>query len=376
VEQNPTITYLDPIEDDRSTLYMSPQTTAILGYSPEDWYRDPELWSKIVHPDDRPRMEAEVTGGAHSSTYRLIAKDGHEVWVHDQARLIEDEAGQPRLWQGVLVDITQQRRAEELERDLERARVESERLRVEDEVKSTFLQAVSHDLRTPLAAILGLALTMERDDVELEDDERRDMARRIAQNARRLEGIVSDFLDLERLNRGLAHPLYESIDLGATVRDLVANSDLVTDRRLGLEVAPLVVRADPAMMERIVDNLLGNTVKHTPGDSRIWVRVERADDGAVLIVEDDGPGVPLEDRERIFEPFRQGTGAAAGSGVGLALVARFAALHDGRAWVEERLGGGASFHVMLASDPSGTIRLPENDQAAESDPSSADASQA
>jgi len=232
-----------------------------------------------------------------------------------------------------------------------RSRTEAERLRVEDEMKTTFLQAVSHDLRTPLAAILGLAVTMERDDIDITEDENRDMARRIASNARKLDRIVSDFLDLERLNRGLAETHFEPIDVGALIREIVANSDLVAERRLAIDVAPITVKADAAMVERIVENLLGNTVKHTPGDSRIWVRLERTDDGAMLVVEDDGPGVAPGDRERIFEAFRQGQGAGTGSGVGLALVARFAELHDGRAWVQDRAGGGASFRVTLASDP-------------------------
>ena len=81
-------------------------------------------------------------------------------------------------------------------------------------MKTTFLQAVSHDLRTPLAAILGLAVTMERDDIDITEDENRDMARRIASNARKLDRIVTDFLDLDRLNRGLAEPHFEPIDVG------------------------------------------------------------------------------------------------------------------------------------------------------------------
>ena len=378
VEQNPSITYLDDANPDPEaggTVYISPQTTTILGYTPQDWYSTPGLWSRIVHPDDRGRLEHGE--GRNSSTYRLVAKDGHTVWVHDQARLIADEQGNPKYWQGVLVDITQQRRTEELEHDLESERRESERLRAEDEMKRTFLQAVSHDLRTPLAAILGLALTMERDDVQLTEDETHDYARRIATNARKLDGIVADFLDLERLDRGLATPQLEPVDIGALVRELTANSELVAERRLALDTAPIVVKADASMVERIVENLLGNTIKHTPGDSRIWVRVERQDDGALIVVEDDGPGVPPEERDRIFEAFRQGSGAGVGSGVGLALVSRFAELHDGRAWVEERPGGGASFRVSLASDPSGR---PTSRDAADPQPtangSSADASQA
>ena len=350
VEQNPTITYIDPLDRDAPTMYISPQTSTILGYDPQEWYDDPRLWSKIVHPDDRSRLDDEPPApGVHSSVYRLLARDGREVWVHDQAELITDAEGNPRYWQGVLVDVTEQRRAEDLARDLHREREESDRLRAEDELKTTFLQAVSHDLRTPLAAILGLAITLGRDDLDLDADEARDLARRIANNARRLDRIVSDLLDLERLQRGVATLQLQPLDLGARVREQVAQSDLLADRRLALDVAPLTIEADAGMVDRIIENLLTNASKHTPGDSRIWVRLTRDDEGegALLTVEDDGPGVAADDRETIFEPFRQGAGASTGSGVGLALVRRFAERHGGRAWVEEREGGGASFRVWL-----------------------------
>src|SRR4029077_14654172 len=97
--------------------------------------------------------------------------DGHVVWVHDQARLIHDETGAPKFWQGVPVDITQQRQTEELEPDLAAEREATERLREADELKNTFLRAVSHDLRTPLAAILGLAATLERSELDLPAEE-------------------------------------------------------------------------------------------------------------------------------------------------------------------------------------------------------------
>jgi PAS domain S-box-containing protein len=349
VEQLPAIAYIDPV-DRRGTVYISPQTEAILGYTPEEWYADPELWQRIVHPDDRDR---QVPAGSNptSSTYRMIAKDGREVWIHDQSRPVYDDAGTLVYWQGLLLDVTDQRQTLELQQALDLERLEAERLRAEDEMKTTFLHAVSHDLRTPLAAILGLAVTLEREDLTLEPAEARDLAHRISQNARRLDRMVGDFLDFERLARGVAEPNYERVDVGALIREIVAESELVAERQLAVEVAPIAVRADAGMLERIVENLLGNTAKHTPAAARIWVTLTRRDDGVELIVEDDGPGVPDEDKERIFEPFRQGSSAATGSGVGLALVARFAELHDGRAWVEDRPGGGSSFHVTLAAEP-------------------------
>ena len=169
-----------------------------------------------------------------------------------------------------------------------------------------FLQAVSHDLRGPIAAILGLASTLERPELSLSDDDARDLASRIVSNARKLDRIVSDLLDLDRLERGVLTATFVPTDIGAVVRELVAGADVVAGRRLDLDTAPLTMPADVVMVERIVDNLLRNAVRHTPGDSRIWVRVERMDDGALITVEDDGPGVAPEDRARIFEAFHQG----------------------------------------------------------------------
>jgi signal transduction histidine kinase len=112
------------------------------------------------------------------------------------------------------------------------------------------------------------------------------------------------------------------------------------------------VNADAAKVERMVENLLANAARHTPPDATIWVRVEEATGGVVMIVEDDGPGVPDDQKEMIFEAFRRGRTTAEGSGIGLSLVARFAELHGGRAWVEDRPSGGASFRVFLPDVPS------------------------
>jgi len=358
VEHTPAITYMDAVSGPDRTMYISPQTTEILGYTPEEWYADPRLWSKIVHPEDNDRNEHVDDDGVHSSEYRMIAKDGHTVWVHDQSSLISDDEGNPRFWQGVLVDVTHRTRTEQLEQDLAVERETAQRLRDLDDMKNTFLQAVSHDLRTPLAAILGLAVTMGRDDLEIDPAEARDMSRRIAVNARKLDRLVNDLLDLDRLSRGIVEPTLRPTDLGALIRNLVGESDLIAERRVNLEAQPVTIAVDPAKVERIVENLLANTARHTPGDTQVWVRVEPMGSGALIVVEDDGPGVPEDERERIFEPFLQGSSPAdhsPGVGVGLTLVARFAELHGGRAWVQDRPGGGASFRVYLSGEPAGEL---------------------
>jgi two-component system sensor histidine kinase GlrK len=112
---------------------------------------------------------------------------------------------------------------------------------------------------------------------------------------------------------------------------------------------------DVGQAERIIENLISNAVRHTPAGTPIWVRAEPQEGGVLLVVEDEGPGVPEQLRRAVFEPFRRGSADGAhppGVGVGLALVARFADLHGGEAWVEPRRGGGASFRVYL---PDGNV---------------------
>jgi len=169
--------------------------------------------------------------------------------------------------------------------------------------------------------------------------------------------LLSDLLDLDRLNRGIVTPKLRPIDLAALVTR-IGTEWQDTGRPLELVVEPVVARVDPAMVERILENLLANAARHTPPDTLVWVRVARRDQGVLIAVEDAGGGVPPELRAALFEPFRQGPDAPAhtpGVGIGLSLVARFAELHGGRAWVEERPGGGSSFRVLLSDPPSAVV---------------------
>jgi signal transduction histidine kinase len=217
-------------------------------------------------------------------------------------------------------------------------------------MKNTFLHAVSHELRTPLSAVLGFALTLEREDIELDPRERRDLAHRLAANARKLEQLLTDLLDLDRLDRGILEPRRRPTDIAALVRRTIESSEVLGARPIRVDASLAVVSVDAPKVERIVENLLANAARHTPPDTTIWVRVTAERDGVLIAVEDTGEGVPEELRESIFEPFQRGPAAAKhapGVGIGLSLVAKLAELHGGRAWVQERRGGGASFRVFL-----------------------------
>jgi signal transduction histidine kinase len=219
-----------------------------------------------------------------------------------------------------------------------------------DELKNTFLPAVSHDLRTPLSAVLGGTLTLDRDDIDLSQEDARDLVHRIAVNAKKLSRLVTDLLDLDRLASGLLEPQRSSVDVGDMARSLIEESEVLANRGISIEADPGTNRLDPSKIERIIENLLVNAIRHTPSGTSIWVRVRQTGDGVLLTVDDNGPGIPRELRATIFRPFERGPTPSEhdpGTGIGLALVARFAELHGGRAWVEDRPGGGASFNVAL-----------------------------
>jgi PAS domain S-box-containing protein len=356
VEQIPAIVYMAGPGQEGEWLYVSPRIETLLGYTAEEWMTMAAPFASHLHPDDHERVWTEEnirkeSEGTLHSEYRLRRKDGSYVWLLDQASLVHDTDGRALFWHGIMYDITDRKLSENAVRDaLQREQDATERLRALDEMKTTFLHAVSHELRTPLSAVLGFALTLQREEVEVDADDRRDMIRRLAANARKLEQLLSDLLDLDRLDRGILEPRRRPTDVAALVRRTVEGSEVLGTRPVRIEAGLVVVSVDAPKVERIVENLLANAAKHTPPRTTVWIRVLPEPGGVVIAVEDEGPGVSEELRESIFEPFYQGPerpSHAPGVGIGLSLVHRFAALHGGRAWVEDRPGGGASFRVFL-----------------------------
>jgi PAS domain S-box-containing protein len=371
VEQVPAVVYVDAVDDVSTALYISPQYERLLGFSAAERMADPHLWVERLHPEDRDRVLEESrrtnrTGQPFSMEYRLLHRDGHVVWVRDEGRMLRNEAGRPMYWQGLLIDITERITAEHAVRGAyEREREAADRLRSLDEMKNAFLNAVSHELRTPLAALLGFALTLQQQGDALPREEQLELLARLARNAHKLDTLLSDLLDLDRLRRGVLEPQRRLVDVGALAHRVVEDAQ-AEPGQIEVDAAPVVAAVDGSKVERILENLVANSAKHTGPGTRIWVTVRQDQDGVLLLVEDDGAGVPDDLKQEIFEPFRRGDGVrphAPGAGVGLSLVALFAELHGGRAWVEDRLGGGGSFRVFLPAGPAAGGALASEDVA-------------
>lgn len=225
-----------------------------------------------------------------------------------------------------------------------------------DRMKSAFLMAVSHELRTPLAVITGYAEILQDQIADLSDEEASSIAHDIGLGAARLERLLLDILDLERMSRGMFEAQLKSTHLRGLVNRVLDFSDLRGDVKITVP-NHLVVDLDPGLTERILDNLVRNAIKHTPAGTPMWIDASCKGGELELIVADAGPGIPDDLKPEVFDAFTQGKTPthSPGTGVGLALVKQFAKLHKGRAWVDDRPGGGARFHVTFAGAVPGDV---------------------
>jgi two-component system sensor histidine kinase KdpD len=228
---------------------------------------------------------------------------------------------------------------------LTREVVETRALRRSDEIKTSVLRAVSHDLRSPVTAIVTSAAAMASPG--LDEEERRQLAAGITAESTRLGRLIDKLLELSRLEAGAAPPHRDWCAVEELLREAITSAGVAHERvRLVLDQDLPLIRADAAQLERAFANLIENAARYSGGEP-ISVRA-RATGGRILVrVVDRGPGIDLADQQRIFTPFVRGPNGANGSGLGLAIVRGFIEANGGRVHVESRPGQGASFVVEL-----------------------------
>ena len=342
------------LRPDRAYEYVNPAFERITGFAAEDVMADPALMRERTHPDDRlDDLEAGP------SIVEFTRADGVKRWLEVRQTPVHDVRHVAAV-QGLILDVTdQQRHVDALTSALAREERASDELRHIDELKSSFLQATSHELRTPLAVVYGFALTL-RDHAEHLDAAQRDtLVSRLVDNAERLRQLLDDLLDVDRLSHGDIAPQREPLDL-ATLAERVARTVPVGHRTVNLKLAPAPTDGEVRMLERVVHNLIVNAVKHTPEGTTVWVSTGMADEGwAHLAVADDGPGIPDGLKEQVLQPFVQGPASSRspqpGTGIGLALVRQFTALHGGTVEITDRPGGGACVTARLPGRDASTV---------------------
>jgi two-component system sensor histidine kinase KdpD len=242
-----------------------------------------------------------------------------------------------------LLAVTQER--ERLASDA----VEAEALRRSDTIKTAVIQAVSHDLRTPLATIEQALDGLESGELALSNEDRVALLETIRVEHTRLKRLVENLLDLSRLQAGAAEAspeLWTADELLAQAIEELAEPDRVAVSTRP-DLAP--VQVDATQIQRALVNVLENALRLSPPEELVHVRVNATRKELLIRVTDRGPGVPEEEHERIFEPFHRVVGQPdqRGAGLGLAIARGFTEANGGRLWLESRAGQGASFVIAL-----------------------------
>jgi two-component system sensor histidine kinase KdpD len=236
---------------------------------------------------------------------------------------------------------------------------EARRLAEGNRIRTALLAAVSHDLRTPLAAIKASVSSLRAEDVSWSEEDEAELLEAIEVGADRLDLLIGNLLDMSRLQTGTVTPLMGAIGLDEIVPGALVG---VAEEAVALDIPETLpaVFADAGLLERVLANVIENAVKHNPAGRRVHVSAGALKDRVELRVADRGPGVPDESKERIFEPFQRLGDAPKGNGVGLGLaVARgFAEAMDGTLTAEDTPGGGLTMVLALRTAVSAATVVP------------------
>jgi PAS domain S-box-containing protein len=323
--------------------YVSPSAEAILGYKPAEFYADPTLRQKTVHPGDLASFN-EFTSfpdrwAGHPLQLRRIRKDGTVISTEQTYTAILDESGHLVASEGVVRDITERVRAEE----------ELDRLR------SEFLGMVSHELRTPLTAIKGSAAVALSSLQASEHSESRELLQIIDQQADRLRDLIADMLDMTRIEAGILSVNCQPSDLGETVREAAAvfsRSGFTQPIQVKLPECLPLVYADAHRVVQVVTNLLNNAGRLSPSSTPIELLAEPDNAYVTVRVRDHGIGIPKAKLGQLFQKFSQlqpkPGGGFEGTGLGLAICKGIIEAHGGRIWAESAgEGQGSTFSFTL-----------------------------
>jgi two-component system sensor histidine kinase KdpD len=240
---------------------------------------------------------------------------------------------------------------------LERARLgeEAAEARVEAQssrTRAALFSSVTHDLRTPLASITASASSLLEEGVPFSDEQRRDLLGTILEESERLNRLVANLMDLSRLRAGALIPNLESVPLDEVVSAVVGRlQSLLVGRDVSIRIRPDIppVMIDVVQMDQVLTNLLENALRYSPPGSSIALSAVPWQNFVEVRVIDRGPGVPAEERGRVFEEFyrRDVDGRRGGTGLGLAIAQAIVRAHGGSMWIEETPGGGATVGFRL-----------------------------
>lgn len=342
--------------DAEKVLYASPTFEEVWGISRKRLMKDASVWTRTIHPADRDRVLAAIPRmkeGSYEEEYRIVRSDGTLRWVLDRTFPVRNEAGEVYRIVGIAEDITADKQAAE-ERELLLAQEQASRHAAERGAawREEVLAMVSHDLRNPLNSIHLSASALR--DLPLSEEKRVQILDRILSVSGQMDRLIQMLLDTSRLESGNALPMERSaVDVGGLVQQAsTLFQPQVEAKRIRLECelpdgCPRVY-ADKERILQVFWNLLGNAIKFTPQGGHVLIRAEAEGSTLRFSVNNQGPEIPPEHIERLFEPFWQEKRTERlGTGLGLPISRAIVQAHGGRIWVESSQARGTSFFFSL-----------------------------
>jgi PAS domain S-box-containing protein len=329
------------VDRSRFITWANPAMAQLTGYAVDELIDQPlVLFLRSQEDLERIATALRPVGPAWSEELEVRRRDGQPLSVSVNARLLTLPDGTDLGAVAYVRDVT------------ERRQIENELSRRAEELQN-WVNAVSHDLRSPLVAVLGFARLLSEDYGDRLDDQGLRFLRRIEEAGRTMEALVHDLLEFARIGRSEPRrvhcdPREVLLQLHAELKPRLEEAQV----ELRLPEEPPLVWCDRTQLYQVLSNLVGNALDHAGSSRRplIEVSVVAEDDRRHLIVRDYGPGIDPADHERIFEIFQtRGVrrNGKRGTGIGLAIVRKIAESHGGESWVESRPGEGAAFHVTF-----------------------------
>jgi K+-sensing histidine kinase KdpD len=302
--------------------------------------------TKVKQAEVRTRAVEDQSAQTAAKNAELLEQlqqaRGELVGAEERARLSEERFQTASERVGVLEGQTK-----ELKVRIAVAKTELPVGAVTDKERSALQDAVATEVRRPLTSLLGVSLALRHGDPDSRDGQ--ELVKQLATNARKLDRMVGVLLELDRLADGSLRAYRRRTDLQALVRRVVEESPDMAGRNVHVQAEKVVVAVDPTMTEQMVETLLTNASERTSPGSPVWITVSSDPEGAIVAVDDTGPEVPEGLRKALSaSPDEEKRGAGRGRvPTSLIVLQRLAEVHAGRAWIEEREGGGASFRVFL-----------------------------
>jgi light-regulated signal transduction histidine kinase (bacteriophytochrome) len=295
------------------------------------------------------------TGAPYEVELETVNKEGNKGWIWARGELVRDPDGVPLRIQGVVMDITERKRAEEeitrLNKELEKRVVErTEQLEAANKELEAFSYSVSHDLRGPLRAINGFSQILEEDYIEKLDEEGRRLLGVIRYNANRMGKLIDDILKFSRTGRFEMN--FSVIDMEKLAHEAYSELISTAKNEVKIEIGQLPVsHGDRAMIYQVFINLLSNAIKFTSGKEKAQVEIgsDEGENETVYFIKDNGVGFDMQYVDKLFGVFERlhSVEEFEGTGIGLALVKRIVNRHGGRVWAEGKINEGATIYFTL-----------------------------